>query len=341
MFSIRPIIISLAAVALLIPSAFAEEIAVPDAQEQVHEVIKGDTLWDIATAYLEDPFMWPKIWWQNKQVANPDLIFPGGSIRIPVALLKPEIREQIAAKVAMPVEAVEVVVEKGTINPLVVESAGFITKKVTSVGKVIGTHGEHFLMGQDDNIFMKMKKGKEIMPGDRYQVIRPVRNVYHPTSHKKLGKLVKVLGLVTVTGREGKLTQAHVDRSFDVINSADLLVPYEEPEVTVSDDRPDAHGVIVASQDGRTLLGSDEVVYLDRGSRDGLEPGVALTVIRKGNRIDPDGVWGSYRLPERAVATLRVLSVREGNATARIERALEHLEIGDRFEQATSIEGAV
>jgi len=338
MFSCRALIVSLATVALLSPLAFADEIALSDSEPNVHPVVTGDTLWDIAETYLENPFMWPKIWGFNEQVNNPDLIYPGGKIRIPVALLKPEIREQMVVAVvepeaAAPVpEVLEVPVVAGVINPLLIESSGYITKRVGSVGKVVGTYGEHFLMGEGDEVFLKMQRRLDIDPGDRFQVVRPVGKVWHPVSHKRMGKMVRVLGVVTVFGKEGRLHQATLDRSFDVINAGDMLIPYNQPMANVSEQRPDLAGVIVAAREGRSILATDDVVYLDRGQRDGLEPGVALQVVRKGNRIDPDGVWGSFRLPDRSIATLRVLAVQDATATAHVENALEQIEVGDRFE---------
>jgi hypothetical protein len=50
--------------------------------EGVYTIKKGDTLWDISSKFLKDPFLWPKLWERNPYITNPHWIYPGHPIRL-------------------------------------------------------------------------------------------------------------------------------------------------------------------------------------------------------------------------------------------------------------------
>ena len=49
---------------------------------RLHTVARGDTLWDLSAAYLGTPWVWPSVWIDNDDIANPHLIVPGDRIWI-------------------------------------------------------------------------------------------------------------------------------------------------------------------------------------------------------------------------------------------------------------------
>ena len=85
-------IVMLVLLLLIFPVLFAAADARKDKTSSSGDsyVIKDrDTLWDISSVYLKNPFLWPEIWKENKYVTNPDLIYPGNRLNIP-GILKTE-----------------------------------------------------------------------------------------------------------------------------------------------------------------------------------------------------------------------------------------------------------
>ena len=57
-------------------------------------IVKGDTLWDLATKHLEDPLKWPDFKMYNT-FTNPDRIYPDEMMRIPAEMVMEMVEEAV------------------------------------------------------------------------------------------------------------------------------------------------------------------------------------------------------------------------------------------------------
>jgi hypothetical protein len=60
----------------------ADRVQVKDSAPSEYTVKQGDTLWHIASLYLQQPWQWPAIWRNNIHLRNPHLIYPGDRLRL-------------------------------------------------------------------------------------------------------------------------------------------------------------------------------------------------------------------------------------------------------------------
>src|SRR4030042_6251798 len=176
--------------------------------EDVYTIKQGDTLWDISSKFLKDPFLWPKLWQRNPYISNPHWIYPGQSIRLstledlkkveenrPLEEPKKEVVEEkpkeekpkeviVEAEVKKveppPIEEKpEVVVEakpteekpteaKPTFFPEA-RSAGFLSKiDLQGMGIILDSKEGKTFMSQEDIVYLAFKTSKQIMIGDKY-----------------------------------------------------------------------------------------------------------------------------------------------------------------------------
>jgi hypothetical protein len=49
----------------------------PAPEDQVHVIVRGDTLWDLAAKYYGNAYLWPQIWEKNQYVLDAHWIYPG------------------------------------------------------------------------------------------------------------------------------------------------------------------------------------------------------------------------------------------------------------------------
>jgi len=278
-----------------------------------HTVKKGDTLWDIASLFLNDPWYWPEIWYQNPQVENPHLIFPGdiltliyvdGQPRIvtaksvqpgqasqqqtttvsddagplPVVKLAPTIRtESIQSSIdTIPGDAIRQFLNKPRV----------ITKKeFKDAPYILGSDEEHLILGQGNSVYIRGEIDKERV---RYSVVREGEKLVDPDTGKVLGHEAIYAGEVLINTygdpAVGELTFTEREVLF-----GDRLLPTDKSKIDNLyfprlPDR-DLEGKIIHLPDALFGVAKLQIAVINKGSREGLETGNLLAIYTRGTTI--------------------------------------------------------
>ncbi len=90
----------------------------------VYVIKQGDTLWSIAVRFNANPWLWPKLWEQNKYITNPHLIYPGeqitllpSSVGVPLTGMAAAV--PMTSSAAQPAEEAAQMSEQGITTPTV------------------------------------------------------------------------------------------------------------------------------------------------------------------------------------------------------------------------------
>lgn len=305
---------------LMIPSfAFSETDEIKE-----YKIMKGDTLWDISGKELNDSFLWPKVWQENPQIGNPDRIYPGQTIRIPLRLMHKEAQEEPEVKPVAKAEPAppkkEVAAEKRVpLTPLVEKailiSSGYLADSVHSVGMVTGSPDDRILFGNNDIVYVSLDAPAKI--GDEFYVIRRGDLVRHPVTGKKLGYIVLVLGVAKVDHFEFGQTMAKITQFFEDIHAGDLLDTYYDmtPPLTTGLSRtPGINSHVVAMR--KVMAGNLDIVYIDKGSNDGIEVGDMFRTVAVGTHMVPSG-------------KIQIINSRENTSTAIVRENSRPVDIGN------------
>ncbi len=310
-----------------------------------YQITKGDTLWDLSEKFLKDPFLWPKVWALNPYISNPHWIFPGNRLRFkgqpsrsaePAVMpssSEPRAAQRVSKEPAVPPKPAPPVLTHENIH-----AEGFIAEsKLKEVGKVL-TNEDDTPMNSEPNILcFYTRKGETVYPGDRLTTFTYVKTVYHPETEEKLGYLVELGGEIEVFRVEGRVCFARILHSYMEINEGDPVGRFDRwpSKLVLTPFRKPLEAYIVMVKEGLMMTAQDRIVYLDKGSEDGLRPGNVLNIYKtcppKDNPYETHYFRCSEKIemPDRKVGTLVILSTRLHTATAMIYESQREVRVGD------------
>ncbi len=268
------------------PPPVIDRSAVNPTAPTTYTVKRGDTLWDISSMFLRDPWLWPEIWQVNPQVRNPHLIYPGDElmlvygangqpqvrlVRGGAARLDPLLRssELDGAIATIPYSAIAAFLER----PSVVSK-----EQALAAPRVLAFRDMHMVGGAGIEAYVRGLKGGE--PNSRYNVIRVAEPIRDPDD----GAILGYQGIYTATAvlrTPGDPAKAILtDSSRETLEGDRLLSIDNDVPLNFVPRAPsrDVRGQIISVVDGVDLIGQFKVVAINRGRRHGLEPGHVLAI---------------------------------------------------------------
>lgn len=299
-----------------------------------YKVVKGDTLWDITETELADPFRWPEVWKVNSWIKNPHWIYPGQVIKIPLYLLKKEkLAEETAKSAAASPEPEVTSLEPATegkkeaeqiityplVDKNVLIASGYISSKIPGVGQIIDSPSGQIIFGKEDLIYVDIGRPAHI--GDKFYVIRASAMIEHPVTGKDIGYVISICGIAEIVKIKQGETIAKITKNFREVDKGDRLDPYydiETPMTTGNFRSPDINGTIVATGDGYSLQSMLDIIYIDKGCKDGIEAGDVFMTVAIDAHALPNGV-------------IQVISCRKHTATAIIKSSSSPVSPGNIF----------
>lgn len=294
----------------------------------VYLIQKGDTLWGLSGRFLKDPGYWPNLWSKNPQVTNPHLIYPGQTVRFVDGRLEIVPTAPTAAKApsALSIPEPEPVVVEEQLFRVHGNEGWLLEKSLSAVGRIIAGEQSRMVLGEDDSVYTDIGSLSGGADGTSYTILRISSLVKHPVTREEIGYKVYPLGSLQLTKVTLNNSRGIITSSYKEVEPGDLLVSYQRlqrkniPLKVAS--RP-LNGYIVESSTGNNSLAAGDVVYLDLGEAQGVEPGNLLYIIRKVavEKMLVERYVG--QLPSEVVGALVVVDVGANTSTAIIVKSID------------------
>ena len=334
-----------------------------------YTIKSGDTLWAISRLYLKSPWRWPELWGMNiDQIRNPHLIYPGqvlvlerkdgyASLRLdgdqtepPTVRLQPRTRYESLADQALPTLRSNII-EAFLAEPIIVDES-----ELKAAPRIVAAQDNRVLITRGDRVYARGPDGSPLLDDQakdqNFRVFRNATPLKDPGTGEILGyeaqyvgKAVLARGEDTTNAEDGKggSSQAVVPATIDIVGAkeemrvGDRLVPEPPRQLQTYTPRAPADKVDgrIVSVYGNAVVnaGQNQVVTINKGSDDGMEPGIVLAILKDGARIvdKTDGNSTLMKLPDERNGLLMVFRTFDRVSYALILEITDGVRVGDRL----------
>ena len=338
-----------------------------------YTVKRGDTLWAISGLFLKSAWRWPELWGMNlDDIKNPHLIYPGqalyldkadgratlrlrqnalGTAPMETVRLSPRTRYESLANNALPTLKSHLI-EPFLAEPLIVEQDGLSRAPrivATQEGRVLLTRGDRaYARGEGDLALLDEPGTKQ----KTYRVFRNATPLKDPVTGEVLGFEAQYVGKALLvrgestqasTDRKGRIRDDLVPATIDIVTAkeeirvGDRLLP-EPPQQLLSYIPRAPRGLVearIVSVYGNAVAnaGQNQVVAINRGTRDGVEVGHVMALQKDGTRLidKTDPARTELKLPDERNGLVMVFRTFDRISYALILEIKDSARIGDRL----------
>lgn len=223
--------------------------------------------------------------------------------------------------------------EKG--YPIVTEDeviySYFVVEELDFPMKIIGSEREEFCKTSSDyDIVAVTRNGSETKLGEEFIVVRNEGPLYHPHTGKKLGYLMRRIGLAKVTCVEEESFLAELKNCIYPVMKGDYLIPFEPKLAIVAENKGFEEcpsplpptGTIVYLENGFNEAGLYDKVVIDLGEEDGVNVGTQLTIVQ----------YINDKIPKINIGNLIIIEAQKNTSIGKILTCRNPVRVGDLVE---------
>ncbi|WFE70973.1 LysM domain-containing protein [Halomonas sp. M1] len=307
-----------------------------DAPER-YEVVRGDTLWDISARYLRSPWQWPELWQANPQIRNPHLIYPGDVLVLGRCQGAPCLTLERGQSVVKLTPQMRTVPEREAIAPLPMDVVRAFLREhrvleegesLRELAYVVGGENRRLISGAGDTLYVR----GELPARARLGIYRQ-SDPYLANDGTPLGIEMINIGEARKLSSEGDIARVEVLSAYQEVRNNDILMALEdrEQEETFQPRAPlnSLSGHIIAVPGGVRFIGRLQVVAVDLGTQDGLQPGHVLRVDQQGELVNDPRTDELIQLPATEAGQVMVFKTYNRVSYALVMQASNVLTVGD------------
>ncbi len=232
----------------------------------VYIIQKGDTLWDLAGQFLDNPYLWPQIWKANDYITDSHWIYPGDPlVMTPVDVVAPDttvmedttvdealdtfVEEDVPVQTEAVAESpVEETQPKAKVMDLAfnidIECAPFVYEtadtetvaKVSGLAAIVGGEDPIVDFSTGDVVYLDGGTANGLVAGKEYQIVHSGNWIKHPKTLAPIGIGQRRLGRLKILLAHENASTAKIIYACSNIAAGDYLVDFEPEPIPLTID---------------------------------------------------------------------------------------------------------